>query len=35
MNLRISHSGSKAQYKGDNRNRVLWDPCIFVGLVHF
>ena len=28
MNMRILHSGSKAQDKGDSRNRGLWDPCV-------
>ena len=27
---KISHSGSKAQYKGYTRNHALQDPCVYV-----
>ena len=27
-NIKISHSGSKGQYKGDTRNYILWDPYV-------
>ena len=30
INTRISHAGSKAQYKGDTRNTVWWDPYVYV-----
>ena len=30
INTRISHSGSKAQYKGDIRYDGLWDPYAYV-----
>ena len=30
INIRISHSGSKAQYDEDTRNRVLWDLYVCV-----
>ena len=30
ISIRISHSGSKAQYKEDARNHVLWDPHVCV-----
>ena len=29
INMRVSRSGSNAQYKGDNRNHVLWDPYVY------
>ena len=30
INIRISHSGSKAHYKGDTRNHGLWDAYVYV-----
>ena len=30
LNIRISHSGSKAQYKVDTTNKGLWDLCVYV-----
>ena len=30
INMRISHSGSKDQYKGDTRNHDWWDPYVCV-----
>ena len=30
INVRISHSGSKAQNKGDTRIHGLWDPYVHV-----
>ena len=30
INLRISHSGSRARYKGDARNYGLKDPSVYV-----
>ena len=30
INLRMSHSGSKAQYEGDTRGTVLQDPSVYV-----
>ena len=35
INIRISHFGSKAQYTGDTRNTVWYDPhvcVVFLGL---
>ena len=29
-NIRISHSGAKAQHKWDTRNTVLWDRSVYV-----
>ena len=31
-NIRILHSGSKTQVKGDSRKFGLWDPCVDVVL---
>ena len=30
INIRISHSGSKVQQKGESRNTSLQDPCVSV-----
>ena len=30
INIRIRHSGSKAQYQGDTGNHGLWDPYVYV-----
>ena len=30
MNIRMSHSGSQAQYKGDTRNHAWQDPHVYV-----
>ena len=30
INIRISHSGSAAQKKGDSRNHGLWNGCVYV-----
>ena len=30
INIRISHSGSRARYEGHARNHVLWDPHVYV-----
>ena len=30
MNIRISHSGSKAPYKREARHHVLQDPGVYV-----
>ena len=32
INIRISHSGSKGQHKGDTRNHGLHDPHVYVGI---
>ena len=30
IDIRISHPGSKAQYKGDTRNHAVQDPSVYV-----
>ena len=30
VNIRISHSGSKAHHNGGARNQIMQDPCIYV-----
>ena len=34
INIRISHSGSNGQYKGDTRNHGCWDPYVYTVLYH-